>query len=588
MSSDEPEFARKAQTTLTKDVYKMIANCKYMNKKLVLVIEFALIVLSLLATMLKVQVGMDIDEAYIVTMGIRLLQGDELFRNMWELHQTSAWPIYVVLCLLIEITESLNRAVLVLRIVSVLFSAFVAASFHFVMKKYYKNCFLVSLFIFNFLPRGTQNFEYGYLTCMFGLLSSVILFYLIQEKEKLQPIKLLLLASVSGCLASIGWLCYPTMILTAIVVYIVLRPKKYGNFTALGGYFIGCIIVFSLFFLNVFRYSSLTSFLHTLPRVLSDGSHEFQFTSILTNFLTIKYEQLLLLTFFGLILVIICRLICKQWIHPIYAFLFIGSFVVMALNITGLRPCGVFGLQIRLLIVTVVGSSLLCKMKENVLYVTMFLPGILMLVGALLGSNLGVDENCGFLFLALVAVLLCTCNQISEFVYNCFSEYLAYFCVVIFVLATIFFKGYIVRVTGTGPASIMEKRVVMNDGPLQGIYISGADFEKNQERISLLSKYAKEEDVLLLLGTNALDNIYSGIGMTTPTCISTPRYDIQWVSYFQDPIHKQPSLLLLDKETVRDVKTFFNSNEFGQYLMKRNPVLCDESRCYYLYWLDKE
>lgn len=209
---------------------------KHVNFNLIFLIEIVLIILSIVASVNKICIGMDIDEAYITTMGIRMLEGDAMFRDMWELHQTSAWPAYIVLSILLKTTGTLNRAVLTLRFVSILFSALVAIIFYFVMSKYFKNCILVSLFIFNFLPRGTQNFEYGYLTCMFILLSSVILFYLIQEKEKLKFIKIIFLSGISGCLASAGWICYPTMCITVFAVFFLFISRKYRNSMILGGY----------------------------------------------------------------------------------------------------------------------------------------------------------------------------------------------------------------------------------------------------------------------------------------------------------------------------------------------------------------
>ena len=41
---------------------------------------------TVLAAFLKIYIGMDNDESYIVTMGVRLLNGDRIFKEMWELH----------------------------------------------------------------------------------------------------------------------------------------------------------------------------------------------------------------------------------------------------------------------------------------------------------------------------------------------------------------------------------------------------------------------------------------------------------------------------------------------------------------------
>lgn len=562
---------------------------KNLFEKKIFIIEIVLIILSIAASISKIYIGMDIDEAYITTMGIRMLKGDVMFRDMWELHQTSSVPVYIILVLLQKISGSLNWAVLTLRTISVLFSALIAVVFYFIMKKYYANCILVSLFIFNFLPRGTQNFEYGYLTCMFSLLSSLLLFYLIQESSHLKSVKVFILACFSGMFASVGWICYPTMCLTVLPVFIFLVLKKYRNLRVLGGYITGCIILFGYFFTYIFRHISVASFFSTLPNILSDGSHksQFAFPTLFARFLSIKYDQVFLLTFLGLITILIYRMIFKKWIHFIYVFLLIGSFVIIVFNITGLRPSGVFGLQIRLLIITIAGCLIFYKGKELVLFSIMYVPGIIMLVGALLGSNLGVDENCGFLFLSLIAVLLWSCDQLSKQDNDCFTKYFTGFCVTMFVLSIIFIRGYIVRATGTEPANILEPRIYVSNGPLHGIYISEADYVKDQDRIYLLSKYVKNGESMLSLSSNALDNVYPNIKITTPSCISTPKYNAQWINYFQDPAHEKPSLLLLNIETIGNIETFWQSNEFGQYLSSRKPLLYETRGCYYLYQLTR-
>ena len=61
------------------------------NKKIVIsrIAIGIMIALSLIATVIKIWTGFDIDEAYALALPYRGLQGDRLFAEMWEVHQTS-------------------------------------------------------------------------------------------------------------------------------------------------------------------------------------------------------------------------------------------------------------------------------------------------------------------------------------------------------------------------------------------------------------------------------------------------------------------------------------------------------------------
>ena len=63
---------------------------QFEDKKIKNGILWILILLSVVAAVNQLLIGFDIDEGYAVSMPFRLLQGDHLFADMWEVHQTSA------------------------------------------------------------------------------------------------------------------------------------------------------------------------------------------------------------------------------------------------------------------------------------------------------------------------------------------------------------------------------------------------------------------------------------------------------------------------------------------------------------------
>ena len=77
-----------------------------------------LIVLSLVAAFVKIMTGFDIDEAYALALPYRALQGDRLFQDMWEVHQTSYFMPYLFIKLYAMIMPSMEYLVLYMRAVT--------------------------------------------------------------------------------------------------------------------------------------------------------------------------------------------------------------------------------------------------------------------------------------------------------------------------------------------------------------------------------------------------------------------------------------------------------------------------------------
>lgn len=81
--------------------------------------KYLLLAASIVATVKIIFFGFDIDEQYAVSMAYRLVQGDRMFLEMWEPHQTSAFFSAAFLWLYMQLFHTLKYSVLFLRIVGV-------------------------------------------------------------------------------------------------------------------------------------------------------------------------------------------------------------------------------------------------------------------------------------------------------------------------------------------------------------------------------------------------------------------------------------------------------------------------------------
>ena len=75
--------------------------------------KYLLLGASMVATVKIIFFGFDIDEQYAVSMAYRLVQGDRMFLEMWEPHQTSAFFSAAFLWLYIQLFHIFKRAILI-------------------------------------------------------------------------------------------------------------------------------------------------------------------------------------------------------------------------------------------------------------------------------------------------------------------------------------------------------------------------------------------------------------------------------------------------------------------------------------------
>ena len=239
-----------------------------MNKKYkgILWWQAVLLLAAFFTAICKIYIGMDHDESYIVVMGIRLLNGDRMFDTMWDLHMTSAWPAWLGTELFYRVTGSVDGLVVFLRILSVILQFAVAYIVYRILKKYFaqESAFLAAIVTAAFLPRATQNLEYGLLEMLFVILTSVLIYDVIRQANDGGIVNWWKIV-ISAILFSVAVLAYPTIIL-AFPVYLVAAclllnrknakwqvPIVFVQFVQASFLYISCPICLSRNYLRIFR-----------------------------------------------------------------------------------------------------------------------------------------------------------------------------------------------------------------------------------------------------------------------------------------------------------------------------------------------
>lgn len=292
-------------------------------KKVVLAV---LILFSVIAGVTKVLTGFDIDEAYALAIPYRVLQGDRLFEDMWEVHQTSFLIPYLFMKLYRMITGSMDGIVLFTRIVASVIHLVLSLVVYDCLKDFVAVSFPVSagnegsdngkwlaalaaLMYYNFLPKWMMNMDFSMLQLWFFTLFLVCLgrAYAFKKREMVRMF-------AAGLMLAMDVLAYPGMLLVYPAVLVLLclskRKEKWRDMLSLTG---GCLAAAVIFFACIFRYMSVSELVDAISHIFMDGSHQYDVGTKLGLYAA-QWGEVLLQSLILLVPAAFCTWVIK-WIY---------------------------------------------------------------------------------------------------------------------------------------------------------------------------------------------------------------------------------------------------------------------------------
>lgn len=586
-----------------------------------------LIVLSVIAGATKIFTGFDIDEAYALAIPYRVLQGDRLFADMWEVHQTSFLLPYLFMKLFYFLTGEMAGVVLYMRVMTTLLHLGISILVYVSVKKFFgmkrEYALLIGLAYYNFLPKWMINMDFSMEQFWFFTLFVICLFCAGIFKEVPRGKRSLWLV-VSGLMLALDVLAYPGMVvLYPVTVFLLLFKRKKGKWADILSLTAGCFVAAVLFFVCIFRYMSPGELLEAVPKVFMDGSHQYDFATKLGLYASQWLEVLVqaaILLIPTLVFVLVFRYFYKRlsweekWGGLSFGLLFCVSFEILVSGLIAFAGLfvtwGPFRLQVRYIIQFVMAfclwkaiyykrnssiyreeepegiigkkSEILIDGKTETVDIRergtavlwLLLLSLAAFVGILLASNVGPVSSSSYLVignLAFAALTLKGAEKSGRGMKN-----LAYAGAVLFMLSLIMCKGYYMRNTEYVPGDISEPLSKIQEGPMAGIYVPQRDFARYTDDYETIQSHTEDKDRVLFMGTEGLCNLYAHGKIVIPTTISTPAFNEQWVEYFTLYPDKQPTVIFLAKNTVDDRDKFFVKNEFGIWIAERYDVECME------------
>lgn len=557
-----------------------------------------LILLSAAASITKILTGFDIDEAYALAIPYRVLQGDRLFADMWEVHQTSFLLPYLFLKIYDMIIGSMDGVVLYTRIVTTFLHLAVSLAVYGFLKgrqgaEDKRLAAVCALIYYNFLPKWMINMDFSMQQLWLFTLFLIFLFRARRETGAKRTGWLF----ASGLMLALDVLAYPGMLLVYPAVVLLLlfseSGRKWKDILSLTG---GCFAAAVVFFLVIFSYMTPGELLEAIPHIFMDGSHQYDWATKLGLYAS-QWGEALVQALILLVPSALCAWVAG-WIYKRagltgkYGKLSFGVLlclifeILVSLFITFARlfvTWGPFRLQVRYIVQFAMAFALWKTLpaeaeggqdmarRQSIWALWLSLAAFL---GILLASNVGPVSSSSYLVignLVFVGLTFAAAQKCGRGM-----ELLAKAGAVLFLLSLIMCKGYYMRNTEYVPGDISDTLRRVEEGPLAGVYVPEKDWGRYTDDYETIQSHTTEEDRVLFMGTEGLCNLYANGKIVIPTTISTPAFNAQWVDYFTLYPEKQPTVIFLAKNTVDDRHKFFVKNEFGIWIAGRYDVECME------------
>ncbi|MCR5255206.1 MAG: glycosyltransferase family 39 protein [Acetatifactor sp.] len=547
------------------------------------IIKILLIVGTVLAALKMIFVDYGMDEEYQIMMAYRNLNGDILFGNMWEPHQSSAFLCAAIMGIYHAVTGTYTGVILFMRLVTTFIQIALCIWIYRVIKRFVKAeyAFYITLIYFNVVPKLIEIPEFGNMQLWFWTVMFLsFIEFEINDKYKGNIIWLIL----AGLGMSLEVLSYPSSILIfpVALLFIAMRfgEHRVRNILTFG---LTCVFCAGIWLTVIFSKVSPGEFFENVKNIIAfDYSHSL---NVLENN---KLVELLAGIGKEAVLLFICGLLAGMAVLIKYFLidkrkaeddLYIGFFVclilfsevIQLLYWTVLRG-GYDRPQIHLLAPVAVMICLWKRAGDDRKFFSFGLvSAVVNIVAVLAVTNLEFCYSIPHALIGTVSALVIITMILSKLPGKK-SLFWSRLLLISFALLTIFGKGFTLR--GGRGSDITGVRGIMKEGPAIGIlgdymccYIYNSNYEDFRANVEPGDNVLIVTNMVFSPGTTPymfVDADISHFSIVDPTS-----YDEKLLAYWEKFPEKQPNVIVVDcwyGELMEDPDNWimnYIENDFG-------------------------
>lgn len=512
--------------------------------------KFFIIAASLAATVKIIFFGFDIDEQYAVSMACRMVQGDRMFLEMWEPHQTSAFFSAAFLRLYVHIFHTLDYSVIFLRTLGVLtqllISIFCYHTFRQVTSE--NTAFVISVLYYNVIPKNSTVPDFSNMLLWFSMLLFLCLlrFFLLETNGNRRKYFWLIAAGLS---ASALVLAYPTCLFVVLPISIgIYHVSELENRWRNLMYCLFTCALCGIAWLSYFLFHmSFSNFSAGVSAMFSDGSHSDTFADKFTNLFNYIYDIFPLALTAALCAFILWKILSltskKRYAYSLILIIvlaveqiFVWYSMQKRLNYPGLLSYFLLFLAFRY------HHMQKQESKDNTTIFSAFfwfggIASLFLLLAAFLASNTQLYESTGYVTIGITVFLYFLDKEQKE-------NLLLWEIVIYAILGTaILRKGFYASYL-YGHDTIFVSRQKAETGPLAGIYGRYSDGHEYNLRNQLLHTYIPKGSKLLLVSNKTIMYLQDDYEICNYSTISTPTIDEQLFTYWNLFPDKTPEYIV--------------------------------------------
>jgi len=502
-----------------------------------------LFILAVLVNIKSIFTDYNIDSGYAVATSYRMILGDQMFFDMWEPHQTSAFLCTFLMKIYMTITGTTTGIVIFLHAAGVLLKGLFTYLIYRTLKPYINPIILgfMCIFCFAVSPKGMPLPEFSNMQLWFSIGLFCCLFKHFNQSGKL---RYLLLSGLFLCLEIIS---YPSCIIVffgVIGLILLYSERKFRDILIFSGEcFLMGISYLSLFIFKI----GLTPFIQTCRYIIAgDESHDM---SLLEKFIEYTKELAiasLLFIVIAIISLVVQKITQKNAVYIFFILVYICDFTKTITSSTGYyfrfpiyMPFVLFSLFI----------LHLCNETERKLYIIGLVISSSSFFATLILTNLSFAASINYLILGIMVSFI-PISKYLELHPICIKETRLYSGFFIFLLLTIFFNGYITKTMNAQHTNLFHVRGVVKQGPALGIfseymgpYIMNVTIPEWKENIN-------PGDRVLVVSAGTLDPLIylyqDDVEISMASTICTPTYDEKLLTYWELHPEKKPNVVAIE------------------------------------------
>lgn len=611
-----------------------ISQSEKIMKYMVIIVNVILVALTLLGVVKTCFVGFDIDEAYAVAQSYRMVMGDNMFSQMWESHQMSAFGLAIfILPYLIFTGGQTTGIILYLRIVGTIIHLILGWWFYKTAKEKFGTS--TGLFIMfahvNFLPKWLVLAEFE---IMQYWAVCIIFLALLTWHEKTASAEVVPAPDtennrkkskiwkwhkedgwliLSGAALFMAMMTYPTMVLlypVYVAALLVLKGRRAKEKWRSVLLFTGTTFIIGVAFLLYLRtYMTVEEFIKYVSYIFMDESHG-EPLAVRFKYYGREWEKLLEEMprymmwaainsgIIGIAEVVIRKIrdrrskkagdngvtseagrhtpigkIVLKYVL-IFMILWFGVFVGEHIRGSLLEDKNQFYLYFRFLFASIVGVICFATcLRQNAEYFWLgILPGLAGMMASVLVTNMSFEISVARAYIGVMATFFMVGNLIKEkYNQDMALKAVSYIVACVFIGGLILSKLILVRVTGCLPVTLKMDMAWVKEGPAAGLLAQESIAVQYNENIPLIEAYVDENDCLLYFGCENIYYMVSGADIGTPSVQGTTVFNEMFFKYYEEHPEREPDIVIIDKT--------FETNPVYNY-SEQNDIMKD--------WIEEE